>query len=74
MPLGQSISVTATLSNHFTMHNFIVIKYGIIFGGNSSNSGRIFTLQKEIIRIIAGAQTVTSCRSLLKELQILPLP
>jgi hypothetical protein len=40
------------------MHNFIVIKYGIIFGGNSSNSGKIFTLQKKIIKI-AGAQPVT---------------
>jgi len=56
------------------MHNFIVIKYGIVFWGNFSNSGRIFTLQKKIIRIIAGAQLVTSCRSLLKELQILPVP
>jgi hypothetical protein len=75
MPLGQSsISVTLTHSSHFTMRNFIVIKYGIIFGGNSSNSGRIFTLQKKIIRIMAGAQPVTSCRSLLKELQVLPVP
>jgi len=30
-----------------------VIKCGIIFGGNSSNSGKIFTLQKKIVRIIA---------------------
>ena len=60
MPLGQSsISVTLTHSNYFTMHNFIVIKYGIIFGCNSSNSGRIFTLQRKIIRIMAGAQPVT---------------
>ena len=75
MPLGQSsISVTLTPSNQFTMHNFIVIKYGIIFWGHSSNSGRIFTLQKKIIKIIAGAQPVTSCRNLFKELQILPIP
>jgi len=59
MLLGQSsILVTFTPSNQFTMHNFIVIKYGIIFGGNSSNSGKIFTLQKKIIKI-AGAQPVT---------------
>jgi hypothetical protein len=75
MLLGQSsISVTLTHPSQFTVHNFIVIKYEIIFGGNSSSSGRIFTLQKKIIRIIAGAQPVISCRSLLKKLQILPVP
>jgi len=75
MLLGQSsISVTLTHPSQFTLYNFIVIKYEIIFGGNSSNSGRIFTLQKKIIRIIADAQPVISCRSLLKELQILPVP
>jgi len=41
-----------------------VIHYGIIFWGNSSNSGKIFTLQKKIIRIMAGAQLRTACRSL----------
>ena len=40
-----------------------IIKYRIIFWGNSSNSGKIFTLQK-IIRIMAGAQHRTSRRSL----------
>jgi hypothetical protein len=33
-----------------------VIKFGIIIWGNSSNSGKIFTLQKKIIIIIAIAQ------------------
>ena len=37
-----------------------VIKYGIIFGGYSSSSGKMFTLQKKIIRIMAGAQPRTS--------------
>jgi hypothetical protein len=31
------------------------MKNGIILGGNSSNSKRIFTLQKKMIRIMAGA-------------------
>lgn len=30
-----------------------VTKYGIIFRGNSSNTGKIFTLQKKIVRIMA---------------------
>ena len=45
-----------------------ITKYGIIFCGNSSNSGRIFTLQKKTIRHMAGAQPRTSCRSLFKQL------
>jgi len=74
MSLGwRNISVTLTLSNQFTIHTFIVIKYGIIFWGNSSNSGKIFTLQKKFIRIMGGAQSRTSCRSLFKQLETLPV-
>jgi hypothetical protein len=39
--------------------------------GNSSNSGKILTLKKEIVRIMAVAQCRTSCRSLFKQ-EILP--
>ena len=46
-----------------------VIKYGIIFGGNISNSGKNFSLQKKIIRIMASAQPRTSCRSIFKQIQ-----
>jgi len=45
-----------------------------IFGGNSSNNGKIFTLQQKICRIVAGAKPRTSCRSLFKQLEILPVP
>jgi len=51
-----------------------VIKCGIIFGGNSSNSGKFFTLQKKIVKIMAGAQPRTSCKSLFKQSEILPVP
>jgi len=40
----------------------------------SSNNGKIFTSQKKIFRIMAGAQPRTSCSSMFKQLQILPLP
>ena len=43
-------------------------------GGNSSSSGKIFTLQKKIIRIMAGAQPRTLYRSQIKQLDILPVP
>ena len=36
-----------------------IIKYGIFFGGNSSNSAIIFTLQKKDIRNMADAQPRT---------------
>jgi len=50
VPLGQwSISVTLTLTNQFTVHTIIVIKYGTFFLRNSYNSGKIFTLQKNNI-------------------------
>ena len=45
-----------------------IIKYGIIFYGISSNSGKIFTLQNKTIRHMARAQPRTSCRSLFKQL------
>jgi hypothetical protein len=46
-----------------------IVKYGIIFGGNSSESKKIFTLQKKIIRSTAGAQPRTPCRSLFKKIR-----
>jgi len=53
-------------------HSFI--QDGIVSWGNSSNSWKIFTLQKKIVRIMAGTQPRTSCRSLVKQLEILPVP
>jgi hypothetical protein len=51
-----------------------VIKYGIIVWGNSSKSGKIFSLDKKIIRNMACAQPRSSCRSLFEQLEILPVP
>ena len=75
MLLGQwSISVILILrSVHYTCFHS-VIKSGIVFEDNSSNSGKIFTLRKKIVRIMVGVQPRTSCRSLLKQLEILPVP
>jgi hypothetical protein len=50
------ISNINTLKSIYIAYFHSVIKYGIIFWANSSNSGKIFTLQKKIIRIMAGAQ------------------
>jgi hypothetical protein len=52
-----------------------IIKYGIIFFWVTlSSSAKIFTLEEKILRILAGAQPRTSCRSLFKKLEILPIP
>ena len=60
-----------TVKSIYCVYFHSTIKYGIIFWGNSSNNGNIFTSQKKTIRIQAGAQLRTSWRSLFKQLEIL---
>jgi hypothetical protein len=50
------------------------MKYGIISWANASDSKKVFTLQKKIVRIMVGVKPQNSCRELFKRLQILPLP
>ena len=74
MPLVRwSISVTLTHKSIYCMYFHSVIKYGIIFLGISSDSGKIFILHKKIIRIMAVGQPRTSCGRLFKQLEILPV-
>ena len=68
------ISNIDTLKSMYYAYFRSVIQDGIVFWGNSSNSAKIFTLQKKIVRIMAGTQSRTSCRSLVKQLEILPVP
>ena len=51
-----------------------IASHGIILGGNSSYSKKIFTLQNGIIRIMVGAHPRTSCGRLFKKLEILTVP
>ena len=62
----------STLKSIYCAYFHSVIKYGIILWGNSSNSGKILTLQNAIVIIMAGVQPRTSCRNLLKQSEILP--
>jgi len=39
-----------------------IMTYGLLFGGHSSDSLKIFRLQKKIIRIMMGYRTSDSCR------------
>jgi len=45
--------------------------YGVIFGGNSPNSIKIFKIQKKIIRIITNLRNGDSYRNILKTMKIL---
>jgi hypothetical protein len=60
------------ISNIAYFHS--LMKYGIIFWGNSSDSKKVFTLQKKIVRIMMGVKSHNPCRDLFKRLQILTLP
>jgi hypothetical protein len=61
------ISNINTLKSIYFAYFHSIVQYGIIFGGNSSNSRKIFTLQKKTIRIMVGEHPRTSCRSLFKK-------
>jgi IS1 family transposase len=68
------ISNINTLKSIYFAYFHSIVQYGIIFWGNSSNSRKISTLQKKIIRIIVGAHPRTSCRILFRKLEILHVP
>jgi IS1 family transposase len=68
------ISSTNTLKSIYFAYFHSIIKYGIVFWGNSSNSRKIFTLQKKIVRLMVGAHHRNPCRRLFKKLEILPVP
>ena len=50
------------------------MNYGLLFWGSSTESIKIFKLQKKMIRIMSGYKSNQSCRDLLIKLGILPLP
>ena len=51
-----------------------VIRYGIIFWGNATNSCKVLKLRKRVIRMMSGAEPRASCRDLFRKLEILPVP
>jgi hypothetical protein len=53
---------------------YSLVKYGIIYWGNTSDSHKIFVIQKKIIRIMMGVGLNHTCRGLFKKLGILPIP
>lgn len=71
----------ATYQNVFLMRSVYFsliesrLRYGIILWGSTSNTNflRLFRLQKRAIRIMAGVNRRTSCKTLFKSLNILTL-
>jgi hypothetical protein len=50
-----------------------LIKYGIIYWGNTPDCHKVFLMQKEITRMM-GVGPTHSCHDLFKKLEILPIP
>jgi len=50
-----------------------VLQYGILFWGNSAHAHQVFKLQKRVVRVMSGVGLMSSCRSLLRKLNILPI-
>jgi hypothetical protein len=63
-----------TLKSVYFAYFHSIMKCGIIFVDNSSDSKKTFTLQKKIVRLMAGVKPRNSCTSLFKSLEILALP
>jgi hypothetical protein len=58
--LFHTVDIVRMKSIYFAYFHSIM-KYRIIFRGNSINSTRVFTLQRKIITIMAGAKPRNSC-------------
>jgi len=62
-----------TLKTSYFSFAHSILSYGITFWGISNYSKIIFKIPKRMIRIIMNVDSRTSCRNLLKQLNILPL-
>jgi len=51
-----------------------IMAYGLPFWGSSTESIRVFKLQKKAIRVMMGSKSNQSCRELFTKLRTLPLP
>jgi hypothetical protein len=62
-----------TLLMVYYAYFYSIIRYGVIFWGNSSYAINVFHLQKRVVRIITGINNRNSCRQIFITLKILPL-
>jgi hypothetical protein len=64
---------TETLKLVYFAYFHSIMSYGIIFWGNSTDSKKVFYIQKKIFRIMAGTRRRASCGELFKKFNILSL-
>jgi hypothetical protein len=62
-----------TLRMIYLAYFHLIMKYGIIFGGNSAEAKKVFLLQERTLRVMMGINHRNSCRPVFKELNILTL-
>ena len=53
---------------------YSLMKFGVLFWGNSTHSDRVFLMQKKIVRIMFGLSYRESCRSTFRTAGLLTLP
>lgn len=75
-----AIRILKNSTSHLTVRNAYfayfhsLLKYGIIFWGNSPAAITAFKVQKRVVRIIKGTKKLESCKPIFNKLAILPLP
>jgi hypothetical protein len=64
---------TETLKIVYFAYVHSLIRYGIIFWGNSTGAPRVFIMQKKILRIIGNLKPRDTCQELFPQIQIMTL-
>ena len=72
--MSYFISTNDTLKTVYFAYFHSLVKHGKIFGGNSVNVKKVFSLQKRILRVMMGLGLRCSCRGFFKKLSILTVP
>jgi hypothetical protein len=69
----KKLTTISNTDNLKSIYFHSLMKYRIIFWGNSSDSKKVITLQKKIATIMMGDKSRNFCRDLFKRLQTLEL-
>lgn len=71
--LKRTCSTEVARTAYFA-HVESLIRYGIIFWGNSTKAIKIHRIQKRCLRNIVGAKYLDTCRPIYKDMQVLTVP
>lgn len=71
--LSAIASIEAAIISY---HGYVasILRYGVIFWGNSTNKRKVFLAQKKCIRAIFGLKPIDSCKPFFKKKKILTFP